>query len=234
MRKGMAQNQHHRPWELTGSHSVKVNGKCYWDQSLIFHSKKLRKLCLPNLLKQPKIGRKLVWKILFGEFYPCCTACREGAELRVQHHLSLVSFDSVLLLKSWMRRWDMLIKFVSYWNLWETPMLLKPFAKSRQSMELWLHLPYLYLSCTLWEHNLPLIPSTLSVRSYFPLSIIISHLCFALVLVLPHVLCLWAGQEAAGHEASHKLAKAEGPAGRPGKISAQWAHAVQLELLQEL
>lgn len=28
------------------------------------------------------------------------------------------------LLKSWMKRWDMLIKFVSYWNLRETAMLV--------------------------------------------------------------------------------------------------------------
>lgn len=46
---------------LNDPHSIKMSGNRYLDHYLLFHKKKLRKLCLFSLLKRPeRIGAKLV------------------------------------------------------------------------------------------------------------------------------------------------------------------------------
>lgn len=67
-------------------------------------------------------------------------------------------------------------------------------------------------------------PPCLPCKVPFPLTMYYLQLRSALGPVLPRVPRLWAGQGAAGDGASPELAQAEGPADRPDKINAQWAH----------
>lgn len=111
---------------LNDPRSIKMSSNCYRDHYLLVHMKKWRKLRLLGLLKQPE--REQEQNCFEKQYLEKCSACftpgGEEAAPRAQQHLSLVCFDSVLLLMTWRRKQDMLIKFTSDRNLREIAMLV--------------------------------------------------------------------------------------------------------------